>query len=326
MNKKSPLDTLYIATPCPAKWEDMTGDDKVRACALCQKNVYNISNMTRSEAEELLSENDSSLCVGYYRREDGTIITDDCPVGLKQIRNSWRFVKKVAAGLLGLLLSSNLLQGPVAIAADRWKSNLAAKGARFGTGANVWRVPLTPKELKTKEGSNSIEQAVYKSEVIVIAEFKGIKEEPDFTFFSKPTATYNVIRAMKGKLPSKEVSIKYAFHDESALMSPKNWKYSKSILPKAGDVFILCLIQQDEKGLWYTYNGSFGRFEFKPMNLNMISLEHQRQSRFRMPPRPLKTPKHCVPQGAAPKVYGDIKQKLKSAQPHQPIHSKQQDP
>lgn len=38
-----------------------------------------------------------------YRRFDGTIITDDCPVGLRRIRDTWRRVKSVAAGAAAFL-------------------------------------------------------------------------------------------------------------------------------------------------------------------------------------------------------------------------------
>lgn len=294
MKEASPLDNLYIATACNADWEKMKGDDKVRACQLCQKNVYNISNMTKKEAELLLRKSSDSLCVGYYRRADGTIMTDDCPVALKQIRKSWQVFKRIVASLLGLILSSSVIQGPAAMAVDRWKTKLIAQNqsarARFGGGANVWKKELTPQDLKTKEGSNSIEQAVYKSEVIVLAQFIDLKEEKEMTFFSRPKATYKVVKVLKGKLPSKEISVTYVFHDESKIMRPEEWKYSKSILPAAGDSFILFLVTQDEKGLWYTYNGSFGRYDYKPMNLRAISLELQRQSCFTKPRNSKKPP------------------------------------
>jgi hypothetical protein len=39
-----------------------------------------------------------------YRRFDGTIITDDCPVGLRRIRDIWSRVKSVAAGAVAFFL------------------------------------------------------------------------------------------------------------------------------------------------------------------------------------------------------------------------------
>ncbi|MBX3148612.1 hypothetical protein KF728_00545 [Candidatus Obscuribacterales bacterium] len=35
------LRDTYVAAPCNVGWENMNGDDRVRACAQCQQNVYN---------------------------------------------------------------------------------------------------------------------------------------------------------------------------------------------------------------------------------------------------------------------------------------------
>jgi hypothetical protein len=48
------LEQIEIASPCPADWTEMEGDDKVSFCKKCQKNVYNLSAMSRSEAESLV--------------------------------------------------------------------------------------------------------------------------------------------------------------------------------------------------------------------------------------------------------------------------------
>src|SRR5262245_30602687 len=39
------LARLRIASPCSADWDEMTGDDRVRFCGRCRKNVYNLSEM-----------------------------------------------------------------------------------------------------------------------------------------------------------------------------------------------------------------------------------------------------------------------------------------
>jgi hypothetical protein len=41
--------------------------------------------MTRREAEALLRETEGRLCARLYRRADGTILTENCPVGLRAI-------------------------------------------------------------------------------------------------------------------------------------------------------------------------------------------------------------------------------------------------
>src|SRR5713226_576379 len=102
MKSRDRLDRLRIASPCPVGWEQMTGDDRVRFCEQCSLRVYNISAMTRSEAEALIANTEGRICARLYRRSDGTIITKDCPVGLRAIR---RRVAKVAGAVFAAITS-----------------------------------------------------------------------------------------------------------------------------------------------------------------------------------------------------------------------------
>lgn len=89
------LDAVRIATPCPISWEQMTGDSRVRFCDLCQLNVYNISELSRVETEHLIASTEGRLCARLFRRADGTVLTKDCPVGLRALR--MRLAKRTAA-------------------------------------------------------------------------------------------------------------------------------------------------------------------------------------------------------------------------------------
>jgi hypothetical protein len=71
----------------------MTGDNRVRFCTECRLHVYNFAELTRTEAEDLLRTTEGRLCGRLYRRADGTVITKDCPVGLRAVR---RRVAKIA--------------------------------------------------------------------------------------------------------------------------------------------------------------------------------------------------------------------------------------
>ena len=86
MSTLIPLESVRVANPCSADWDKMQGDDRVRFCQSCAKNVFNLSELSKAEAEKLITEKQDDLCVQYYQRIDGTVITDDCPVGLKIIR------------------------------------------------------------------------------------------------------------------------------------------------------------------------------------------------------------------------------------------------
>ena len=81
-----PLARVRVAAPCPADWNEMRGDERVRFCAQCNLNVYNLSNMSRREAEAVVTRAEGRLCIRYYRRRDGTILTDNCPTGVRVLK------------------------------------------------------------------------------------------------------------------------------------------------------------------------------------------------------------------------------------------------
>lgn len=83
---KISLSVIKVASPCTASWDAMSGDDRTRFCGQCAQYVYNLSEMTRDEAEALILENEGKLCVRYYKRADGTVMTKDCPVGWRAIQ------------------------------------------------------------------------------------------------------------------------------------------------------------------------------------------------------------------------------------------------
>jgi hypothetical protein len=87
------LKNVRVASPCPMSWDRMEGDDRVRYCGNCKLNVYNLSDMDREDAARLVSEKEGRLCVTFYQRRDGSVLTRDCPVGLRAAR------KKMAMAL-----------------------------------------------------------------------------------------------------------------------------------------------------------------------------------------------------------------------------------
>jgi hypothetical protein len=95
------LDQVRVASPCSADWNEMVGDDRVRFCLSCEKHVFNLSAMPREEAEALLRERlGGELCVRFYQRADGTIMTQDCPVGVKKKRRKMLALAVAGAGAM----------------------------------------------------------------------------------------------------------------------------------------------------------------------------------------------------------------------------------
>jgi hypothetical protein len=100
MNSLTILDNIQIASPCEADWAKMAGDDRTRFCSDCSKHVYNIASMTAEEATNLIVETQGNLCVRIYRRHDGTVLTADCPVGLRKISGGRRLRRALAVGVV----------------------------------------------------------------------------------------------------------------------------------------------------------------------------------------------------------------------------------
>jgi hypothetical protein len=94
------LAAVQIAAPCPAKWSEMHGDHRVRHCDACHQNVYNLSAMTTEEAEALLAGTKGERCIRLYRRADGTVLTNNCPVGLRRARARTLAIGFATVGLL----------------------------------------------------------------------------------------------------------------------------------------------------------------------------------------------------------------------------------
>ncbi|HEY5401701.1 MAG TPA: hypothetical protein VIK24_02485 [Pyrinomonadaceae bacterium] len=99
---KSSLDDVRVAAPCSVDWDSMYGNERIRFCDQCKLNVYNLSEMTRTEAERLVSQAEGRVCIRYYQRRDGSILTKNCPVGLAAIK---RRLSRVATAIGSTVLS-----------------------------------------------------------------------------------------------------------------------------------------------------------------------------------------------------------------------------
>jgi hypothetical protein len=99
VTKKNLLDRIDVREPCNESWEQMTGNDQVRFCSHCSKNVVDLSSYTRQRAEKLVRDSNGNLCVRYQKDERGRVIT--APPKFTQIKRQ----AKIAAGVLAATLS-----------------------------------------------------------------------------------------------------------------------------------------------------------------------------------------------------------------------------
>jgi hypothetical protein len=111
----------------------MAGDDRKRFCSDCSLHVYNLSAMRRDEAEALVAGAEGRLCVRFYRRNDGTIMTQNCPVGVQEARQrTFRRIRNTVAG------ATVMFAGAIGLGGSRqsW-----ASGAVAGNMAAVRPMP-----------------------------------------------------------------------------------------------------------------------------------------------------------------------------------------
>ena len=112
------LHSIRVESPCTASWANMRGDDRVRHCNDCNKNVFNLSAMPEAEAAALLNDNvDGALCVRFYTRADGTVMTSDCSISTRAAtRRTLRKVPVMAgAALLAVSAASVALAEPAPV-------------------------------------------------------------------------------------------------------------------------------------------------------------------------------------------------------------------
>jgi hypothetical protein len=214
------LDVIDIPEPCQVPWETMTGDERIRFCGMCKKNVYNISEMGTSEAEDFLQENLGSVCFGFTRRADGTIVTDTCPKILKPVRNGFRQLKRAVAIVIGAIMaaSASFAQGDGSVKYTKEQCAALAEGRfgalesrsrgpmRFGGAPNVWRneearlpagygvpKPVVPSfslaELTTGDFALDLESEVYMQDgkTFISEERKARKTVKEAVYYTKRT-------------------------------------------------------------------------------------------------------------------------------------------
>lgn len=127
------LSDVRVASPCSVDWGQMVGDDRIRFCGQCNLNVYNFSAMASAEIEYLLANRDGRLCARFYRRADGTMLTEDCPAGLKV---KTRRVSTLAGAALSAAMGLSFAAAQKIPLADQ-RSLVQIDNAKYAVGIHV---------------------------------------------------------------------------------------------------------------------------------------------------------------------------------------------
>ena len=101
MKKKMSLDSLRVRDACTESWNEMAGNDQVRFCSHCAKDVNNISAMTRKQARRLVRRSGGSLCIRYVQHPE-----TKAPIFAEQLTQiTRRRAPLMAAGVMSASLS-----------------------------------------------------------------------------------------------------------------------------------------------------------------------------------------------------------------------------
>ena len=100
MPKKSFIDSIRVNDPCNENWDEMTGNDRVRFCSHCSKNVNDISKLTRKHALRLVRESNGQLCVRYVQHPK-----TKAPIFADRLYQISRRAPLMAAGVMTASLS-----------------------------------------------------------------------------------------------------------------------------------------------------------------------------------------------------------------------------
>lgn len=86
---------------CDLRWDDLVGESNMRRhCDRCDRNVYNLSGMTREQAARLIRLHEGApLCIHYVRR-DGRIVHEGDP--LQQLRSQRQGSRRLVAAAMAV--------------------------------------------------------------------------------------------------------------------------------------------------------------------------------------------------------------------------------
>lgn len=150
---KNLIDRISVESPCSESWDEMTGNANVRFCSHCSKDVHNLSEITRKQAEALIKRSNGKLCVRYRADQNGRVINQP-PMLTKITRRA-----TVAAGVLAASLAAG--------------TAVYAQGdARFSKADPLTEKTVAVKENKSSKNAASISGVVMDEKKAVILDAK----------------------------------------------------------------------------------------------------------------------------------------------------------
>ncbi len=124
---------------CRERWGAMTGDDRVRRCSRCRSQVYDLGGLSSDESERVLEAHGDASAPRLFQREDGTVLSADCPVGRP------RKVARAIVATTALTVAALTLAALVGLSARSTaepaagRAAVAVGAASEQLGARVWQ-------------------------------------------------------------------------------------------------------------------------------------------------------------------------------------------
>ncbi|MBU6453651.1 MAG: hypothetical protein KGS72_17865 [Cyanobacteria bacterium REEB67] len=169
------LFAISLPYRCPVQWDSMKGGDQIRHCSKCKQNVYNISLMSREAAVNLISENEGELCVRFYQRRDGSVITRDCAsvLGLGKITSKTNILARINAYLTAWILMIIPMLAPaiVSVRQGGMEPMRPVGSQASGLSAEVTKVTITTTDRRDQNIFETFEESIRDC-------FKGLKKPP----------------------------------------------------------------------------------------------------------------------------------------------------
>jgi hypothetical protein len=88
-DKPSAIRNYNLASPCPMASEPMTGPERFRICRECEHYIYEFSGLSLHDSKQIVFKREGKATPTFYRREDGTFTTVDCPKSPAKQLQKW---------------------------------------------------------------------------------------------------------------------------------------------------------------------------------------------------------------------------------------------
>jgi hypothetical protein len=194
---KNLLDRVEIISPCTADWDGMTGTDQIRYCSECHKYVYNLSQMTRREAEALVAASPTQVCARMIRDINGRTLTADSLPPVRLL--GWR-PGPVASAVVSAMIGIAPGLAPLA------KADQGSARARYSQSDHRKQLPSPGGDVSSIAGTVSEVNGVALTDAIVTltSEASGevlsqiTSKEGEFRFEGLASRTYIIEVEAKG--------------------------------------------------------------------------------------------------------------------------------